>query len=99
VTAGGFGSTLGVVLGENCSSAGCSSLAGGDGGGGPTLFEVASSWSSRTGCGRSCLGAGPEARGAESNDRLTLWRSESGDAFESSFTASSVMVKRWTSWD
>lgn len=99
MTAGSFGSTLGVILGENSSSAACSSLAGGDGGGGPTLFKAMSEWLNRAGCARSCLGAGPVAWGVERSDRLTLWRSKSGEVLESSFTASSVMVKRWTSWD
>lgn len=99
MTAGSFGSTLGVVLGENSSSGACSSLAGGDGGGGPTLFEAMSDWLNRAGCGRSCLGAGPDIRGVERSDRLTLCKSESGEVPEPSCTASSVMVSRWTSWD
>lgn len=41
VTAGVFASSLGVGLVGISSSASCSSLAGGDGGGGPTLFEAA----------------------------------------------------------
>ena len=99
MTAGSFDSTLGVVFGEGSSSAACSSLAGGDGGGGPILFEAMSDWLNRTGCGRSCLEAGPDTRGAGRSDRPTLWRSESGEVVESSFTASSVMVNRWTSLD
>lgn len=99
VTAGSFDSTPGVVLGEGSSSAACSSLAGGDGGGGPILFEAMSDWLNRAGCGRSCLEAVPDTRGVGRSDRPTLWRSESGEVAESSFTASSVMVNRWTSWD
>ena len=72
MTAGGFGSTLGVDLGENSSSVACSSLAGGDGGGGPTLFKATSGWVKRAGCGRSCLGTGPDTRGVDRSDRPTL---------------------------
>lgn len=64
MTAGALGSTLGMGFREISSSAVCSSLAGGDGGGGPTLFEVCP--------GRSGLGAGPDATGADRSDRLTL---------------------------
>ena len=70
MTAGALASTLGV--GEGSSSAACSSLAGGDGGGGPTLFEAASGWVNRAGCGGSCLEAGPDTSGVDRSDRPTL---------------------------
>lgn len=72
VTAGVFASSLGVGLGEIPSSTSCSSLAGGDGGGGPTLFEAGPDWTNRAGWERSGLGAGPDVTGVDRSDRLTL---------------------------
>ena len=72
VTAVVFASTLGVGLGEISWSASCSSLAGGDGGGGPTLFEAAPDWTNRAGWEESGLEAGLDVMGADRSDRPTL---------------------------
>ena len=72
VTAGVFVSSLGVRAGKFSSSGPCSSLAGGDGGGGPTLFEAAPDWTNRAGWERSGLGAGPDVMGVDRSDRPTL---------------------------
>ena len=72
MTAGVFASTLGVGLGGISSPAPCSSLAGGDGGGGPTLFKARSGCVNRAGCGGSCLGTGPDTMGVDRSDRPTL---------------------------
>ena len=72
MTAGVFASSLGVGLGEISSLTSCSSLAGGDGGGGPTLFGGASDWTNRAGWERSGLGAEPDGTGVVRSDRPTL---------------------------
>jgi hypothetical protein len=84
VTAGVFASTLGVDLGEISSSAACSSLAGGDGGGGPNLFEACPDWTNKAAWDRSGLGVWLDPVDVDRSDRLTLWRSDSGEVLESS---------------
>ena len=72
VTAGVLASSLGVGFRETASSASCSSLAGGDGGGGPILFETAPDWTNKAGWGGSGSGAGPDVMDVERSDRPTL---------------------------
>lgn len=72
MTAGDFASTLDGGLRGVSSPSPCSSLAGGDGGGGPTLFRAGSDCVNRAGCGGSCLGTGPDTMGVDRSDRPTL---------------------------
>ena len=87
-------SSLGVDFKETSSSTACSSFAGGDGGDGGEGPD----WTNRAGWERPGLGVWPDAIGIDRSDRLTLWRSESGEVLESRLTASSVAASRWTSW-